>query len=1014
MKKNLKKAISAVIALAVSASLVPATFAAKIALTDVADTASYATAVNTLVALDVINGYEDGTFLPDNLITRAEVTKVIVAALNQTAAAEGMTGATEFTDVAADFWANGFINAGTQIGFINGMGDGTFAPQDNVTYAQVVKMLVSSLGYEDYAQYMGGWPNGYLSIAASEGITKDVKANANDAVTRAQVAQLVFNALNTPIVENTGMEYSSAGILVPTIAKQDGKGDNYYKTLLTENFDAYLVEGYVSGTSKTMSLDTDEVQFAIAKSEKYDVEFYDVDSFKTANKLADVPTAQKIEVYVDDTDAVNYLNVFATAIVMVDEYDDYRFLSFAPSGKNKSVTFTYDLLDTDDYEDAGKFDADFIGVYASETANKATEYDLQKNATSKKIEVDVYVNGYAVADKSDDEADIIAAIETYVYENKTGSVELVDTYRTDGYYDAIYVDYYATQKVEYVDVDAATIQLDSGDEINLDEEMNEDLVYGIYLDGEEITIADLQEDDILSIAYDVKATNIDASDYYAIYVSRDTVTGKVTSRDEKEGYVVIGGEEYKFVNGYKALTMAGEYTVTLDYFGRIYEYEIEATSIKYAVLDKFIWSDSEEAYKATLFTADGVQKVYVYDGEDDSEIYDTVYSGEKGAKAAITDRVIEYKVSSSSGKITSIKFLDDPVKGNEEYSAKNVKIGSVKISEATKIVDAIEYLETGKLADLTVGSIEALVDDTVYEAYAYGTKYSDGTYPFVLILSGEGAYNETTRFAVITKSANASYDEENDEDVYNLPVLYNGEATELVISSDLEEKIDTYKRGQVIFFQTGSDGYVDQIDVIFSIGDKPEYAKLVATLKDGNDSTNNFVKYPTTDGEAVAEDGKNLYADFVTGWNTAESDAIQLVFGPVVDKGNSDFALGSITSVTDLVIGKDADDKDIKYTGLVSYRDKSIKKDKGGVLEIDTSDATNVYVYDFGQSKDDYQLKKGVITATTFAEVNNANEGDTVLWGNEKNTKKVYFAFAMLVDGEATDVLVFKPDSSNN
>ena len=209
MKKNLKKAISAVIALAVSASLVPATFAAKIALTDVADTASYATAVNTLVALDVINGYDDGTFLPDNLITRAEVTKVIVAALNQTAAAEGMTGATEFTDVAADFWANGFINAGTQIGFINGMGDGTFAPQDNVTYAQVVKMLVSSLGYEDYAQYMGGWPNGYLSIAASEGITKDVKANANDAVTRAQVAQLVFNALNTPIVENTGMEFIS-------------------------------------------------------------------------------------------------------------------------------------------------------------------------------------------------------------------------------------------------------------------------------------------------------------------------------------------------------------------------------------------------------------------------------------------------------------------------------------------------------------------------------------------------------------------------------------------------------------------------------------------------------------------------------------------------------------------------------------------------------------------------------------------------------------------------------------
>ena len=117
MKTNLKKAISAVCALALASSLAPATFAAKLTLTDVADTASYATAVNTLVALNVINGYEDGTFLPDNEITRAEATKVMVAALNQLDAAEGMKGSTQFTDVEAKHeWATGFINAGVQEG----------------------------------------------------------------------------------------------------------------------------------------------------------------------------------------------------------------------------------------------------------------------------------------------------------------------------------------------------------------------------------------------------------------------------------------------------------------------------------------------------------------------------------------------------------------------------------------------------------------------------------------------------------------------------------------------------------------------------------------------------------------------------------------------------------------------------------------------------------------------------------------------------------------------------------
>ena len=194
MKTNLKKAISAVSALALAGSVVPASFAAKLTLKDVADTASYATAVNTLVALKVINGYEDGTFLPDNLITRAEATKVMVAALNQIDSAEAMKGSTKFTDVEAKHeWATGFINAGVQAGYINGMGDGTFAPDANVTYAQMVKMLVSAMGYNEYAEFLGGYPNGFISIANSEGVTSGVKANADDNVTRAQVAQLVYS-----------------------------------------------------------------------------------------------------------------------------------------------------------------------------------------------------------------------------------------------------------------------------------------------------------------------------------------------------------------------------------------------------------------------------------------------------------------------------------------------------------------------------------------------------------------------------------------------------------------------------------------------------------------------------------------------------------------------------------------------------------------------------------------------------------------------------------------------------
>ena len=85
MNKNLKKVISAVAALAMSAS----TFTALAAtFPDVPEDASYAQAVQELSALDVISGYDDGTFKPDELVTRAQMAKMIVDALGEREMAE--------------------------------------------------------------------------------------------------------------------------------------------------------------------------------------------------------------------------------------------------------------------------------------------------------------------------------------------------------------------------------------------------------------------------------------------------------------------------------------------------------------------------------------------------------------------------------------------------------------------------------------------------------------------------------------------------------------------------------------------------------------------------------------------------------------------------------------------------------------------------------------------------------------------------------------------------------------
>ena len=88
MNKNLKKVISSVAALTMVASSVAA-FAVDFP--DVESTASYAQAVQELSALDVISGYEDGTFGPDKLVTRAEITKMIVDGTNELAEKHGLS-----------------------------------------------------------------------------------------------------------------------------------------------------------------------------------------------------------------------------------------------------------------------------------------------------------------------------------------------------------------------------------------------------------------------------------------------------------------------------------------------------------------------------------------------------------------------------------------------------------------------------------------------------------------------------------------------------------------------------------------------------------------------------------------------------------------------------------------------------------------------------------------------------------------------------------------------------------
>ena len=105
-------------------------------------------AVNVLSALGVIDGYEeDGTYRPDETITRAELAKVVVTALGVADYASATTSS--YTDMANAQWAIPYVEYATNLNLVEGYGDGRFGPSNPITYEEAATMIVRAFGYTD-------------------------------------------------------------------------------------------------------------------------------------------------------------------------------------------------------------------------------------------------------------------------------------------------------------------------------------------------------------------------------------------------------------------------------------------------------------------------------------------------------------------------------------------------------------------------------------------------------------------------------------------------------------------------------------------------------------------------------------------------------------------------------------------------------------------------------------------------------------------------------------------------
>lgn len=255
---RVKRFFAAVLTAALLASLT--LLPAGAAVSSFSDVGDPATAVNAdiLRLMGVVSGTGGNRFDPNGTLTRAQFCTMAVNFLQKGDEARRYATQTIFSDVKSTHWARAYINyaasctvetggegsAGVRL--ISGVGDGRFLPDRNITMGEAVTILLRALGYS--GKDAGAvWPQGYMDLGASIGLTEGLSAGAYDSISRAQAAQLFVNALKCKKQDGI-VYYKSLGgtvesgtiILAVNVETDDGSSDGAIRTTHNKASEAYL------------------------------------------------------------------------------------------------------------------------------------------------------------------------------------------------------------------------------------------------------------------------------------------------------------------------------------------------------------------------------------------------------------------------------------------------------------------------------------------------------------------------------------------------------------------------------------------------------------------------------------------------------------------------------------------------------------------------------------------------------------------------------------------------------
>lgn len=824
---------------------------------DVTDSNPYKDAIISLSSLGLIKGYTDGTFGPDKTITRAEFAAIITRALGLEEVALNASAMPIFNDMinaaGGEHWGSGYVKVAYDLGIVAGYGDGTFGPDNEVTYEQVVKMIVCTLGYGYLAEEKGGWPNGYLAQGSDIGVCKNAILTPTDqSAPRGLVAKLLYNSLEIKLMEQTR--------------------DNQYtisnKTLLADKLKVFKLTNALVADVEGNSLNP-------GSSVLREGEIYLEDANGGAVYL--------FEEVIETSEAHKLLGSTINGYYKFDEDLEKRVLVTVDTETTRNTTIEIGSEDVEHYSSSG-----VLSYWIDrDKDNKAKTINIADDAK-------LIYNGKAYDYKALGNSADMRNLTFWLSPNSDnffyGNAKLLDS-GSDGDVDVIFLNnfetYVSKESVKTNDPNEANnyVIYDTnipGRNLKLDvDDRNLDITIMNAKTGSETTIKSIVANSVVSVAESMDQLK------YVVYVSTEKVTGTISETSNSNSYFVIKNKEYELTPEY-SMIMGSELDVDtkgtfyIDMKGRIAGGDVDvAVAGNYAyltsaslgsggvnsspIVELFIPGNTlPERYRlATTVKINGQS----YSAEEAIDIIsdraDLISSNLDSEMSSTNNSQPVKYILNSSGRVSSL-ILAETDNGSIDIGI-NTNSGILKLGKA---YDKIKYTSKDNFNNMVSMDKNTVViavpndraEDAGYKKINPSTYFKTGIeYDIeawdmsktdvakLIIVYGEGAItpiDSETSISIITKISQKMSSIVDGSTVYYIEAYEDGDIKSYE-TMDTSSKFGSLQIGDIVRFGYNSDGQINDY----------EYSQRVNNIEPGKEEETSFdggFRYKTITGTVFA------------------------------------------------------------------------------------------------------------------------------------------------------------------